>query len=198
MENVEDIKKIASRCLNCKTKPCQKGCPLGNDIPSFIAFIKEGKWKEAYEVLSDTTIMSAVCGEICPHQTQCQGKCVRGIKEEPVQIGRLESYVGEMALREEVYNKADRKKCGKSIAIVGGGPAGLTAAAFLKRKSYNVTIYEQEELLRRYFKLWNTRISFTARKNAKTCSKYIESWYTSQNKMQIWKRHYVRPAKRAI
>lgn len=159
MESVDEIKKMASYCLNCKTKPCQKGCPLGNDIPSFIAYMKEEKWKEAYDVLAKTTILSAVCGKVCPHQSQCQGQCIRAIKQEPVQIGKLEGFLGEIALKEGFYKVKDIKRKHKSIAIVGGGPTGLTAAAFLARNGYDVTIFEKEELLRRDFKLWNSSIS---------------------------------------
>ena len=181
MENAEEIKKMASYCLNCKTKPCQKGCPLGNDIPNFIACMKEEKWREAYDVLANTTVLSAICGNICPHQTQCQGHCVRGIKQEPVQIGKLERCLGEIALKEGFNKVKDMPRKDKSIAIVGGGPAGLTAAAFLAKKGYGVTIFEQEELLRRNFKLWNSRISFILCFGKKSSSVYFRFRSESEN-----------------
>lgn len=89
----EHIQEIASRCLSCTSKPCTKGCPLGNDITDFIRYVKEREYRKAYEVLSDTTILQAVCGRICPHSKQCQGKCIRGIKEKPVSIGEIEAFI---------------------------------------------------------------------------------------------------------
>ena len=141
------IEELASYCLNCKTKPCVKGCPLGNNIPDVINFVKQGKYVEAYNELSKTTIMPSICGKICPHSKQCQGKCTRGIKGEPVQIGRIESYIGDFALENNIkYEKKDTYKK-YSVAIIGAGPAGLTAAAFLAREGINVTIYEKENHL---------------------------------------------------
>lgn len=125
MENIEEIKKKASYCLNCKMKPCQKGCPLGNNIPGFIQKIKEEKYEEAFEILQETTILPAICGEICTHTKQCQGNCVRGIKGEPVQISDLEGFVGRYANE----NKLKIKKIGEDkkqkIAIIGSGPARI-------------------------------------------------------------------------
>ena len=147
MENIEEIQKAASYCLNCKIKPCQKGCPLGNDIPEFISKIKEEKYEEAYKVIEETSVLFALCGKICPHTKQCQGKCVRGIKGEPVQIGKLEAFVGEYVDE----NKIPLRKIGEQkpykIAIIGSGPAGLTAVAYLAKRGYQVTIYEKEEKL---------------------------------------------------
>ena len=91
-KNINEIKQKSEYCLNCKTKPCsQKGCPLENDIPAFIEKIKQEKYEEAYKILSKTTVLPAICGRICPHEKQCQGSCVRGIKGEPVQIGNMEA-----------------------------------------------------------------------------------------------------------
>lgn len=164
-----EIKEKAEYCLNCKNKPCTKGCPLKNNIPEFIKYIKEGRYKDAYGVLSETTVLSAVCGRVCPHNKQCQGNCVRGIKGEPVFIGELEAFIGDMAIKEGwkigkeiedlsegssetfVENKEKQKINGfssiKKVAVVGSGPAGLTCAAFLTRKGYKVTIYEKHEKL---------------------------------------------------
>ena len=144
MENIETIKKEAQYCLNCKSKPCQKGCPLGNDIPGFISKIREEKYEEAFDILQETTVLPAICGEICPHTKQCQGHCIRGIKGEPVQIGKLEAFVGEYANKNNLKIKRleDDKK--QKVAIIGSGPAGLTAGTYLAQRGYKVTIYERE------------------------------------------------------
>lgn len=152
MNQLEEIEKKASYCLNCKTKPCSNnGCPLNNNIPEFINFIKNKDYKNAYKILSKTTVLPGVCGLICPHQKQCQSACVRGIKGSPVQIGSLESFVFEKA-QEEGYRLKDcitikEIENPKKVAIIGGGPAGLTAAAFLKIAGFDVTIYEKYNYL---------------------------------------------------
>ena len=148
---MENINEIANYCLNCKMKPCQKGCPLGNDIPEFIRNIKEENYEQAYRVLSRTTVLESVCGRVCPHMSQCMGKCVRGIKSNPVNIGALEAFVGDMAIQnnyqmDEEDSKVKVKK-NKKIAVVGGGPAGLTCSAFLARSGFDVTIYEKYDKL---------------------------------------------------
>jgi len=156
MEN-EEIKKMANECLSCKTKPCMKGCPLSNDITEFIGYIKQEEYKKAYEKLLDTTVLQAVCGRICPHFKQCQGSCVRGIKGQPVNIGKLESFIGDMAIKEKWGIEKIEENKNKKIAIIGGGPAGLTASSYFARRGYNVTIYEKHQNLRRSFNSWNTR-----------------------------------------
>lgn len=141
-----DIQELTNYCLNCPAKPCsQKGCPLSNDIPTFIKFAKEGNLEEAYRTLSKTTVLGSICGRICPHQKQCQGSCVRGIKGEPVSIGEIEAYVFDYALENGLDKNIEIEKVlqGKKIAVVGGGPAGLTASSFLARKGAKVTIYEK-------------------------------------------------------
>ncbi len=140
----EEISKKANHCLGCKVKMCSKGCPLGNDITQFIAYVKEEKYEEAYHTLCDTTVLSPICGRICPHKSQCEGSCVRGIKGESVSIGNLEAYLGDVAI-EKGYEipKFSNEVKNKKIAIVGGGPAGLTASAQLARYGYDVTIYEK-------------------------------------------------------
>lgn len=144
---MKEIEKKADYCLNCPTKPCSKGCPLENDIPNFINKIKEQNYEQAYNILLDTTVLQAVCGRICPHMKQCRGKCIRGIKGEPVEIGELEAFIGDMAIENKWRIPVMANKSDKKIAVVGGGPAGLTAAAFLKRRGYNVTIYEKHDEL---------------------------------------------------
>ena len=147
----EDIEKIASRCLGCVTKPCRNGCPLGNDITEFIKYVKEKEYKKAYYILADTTVLQSICGRICPHSKQCQGSCVRGIKSEPVGIGRLEAFIGDMAIKEKWDIEKLEKKNGKSVAIVGAGPAGITAGWFLARRGFDVCIYEKHDKLRRTY-----------------------------------------------
>ena len=138
---MEQIKEKANHCLNCVAKPCSnKGCPLGNDIPSFIKAVKEEDYKKAYEILSETTVLQAICGRICPHTKQCEGSCVRGIKAESVDIGKLEAFVGDIAMKENYkLGTVPIEKKNKKIAVVGGGPAGITASAFLLKKGYSVT-----------------------------------------------------------
>lgn len=144
----EEIIKKAEHCLGCKVKMCQKGCPLGNDITEFIRFVKEEKYKEAYEVLSNTTILQPICGRICPHKSQCEGSCVRGIKGESVSIGDLEAYIGDLAIENNYeISKFTNELKNKKVAVVGGGPAGLSCAAHLARNGYKVTIYEKYDKL---------------------------------------------------
>lgn len=146
MEN--NIKQKAEYCLNCKNPQCRIGCPLGNNIPAFIQKVKEDNLEEAYKILCETTVMPAICGRICPHQKQCQGKCVRGIKSDPVSIGEIEAYVGDWALNNSSnllnYSENIQEK-NEKVAVIGGGPSGLTAVAFLRRKGYQVTIYEKQK-----------------------------------------------------
>ena len=144
---MEEINEKANYCLNCKVKPCTKGCPLGNDIPEFINKVKNEEYEEAYKILSNTTVLQAVCGRICPHFRQCQANCVRGIKNEPVSIGELEAYIGDLAIEKGYKIQNTDNKKNKRIAVVGGGPSGLTCAAFLAKNGYDVTIYEKHDKL---------------------------------------------------
>ena len=132
----------AKRCLNCKNKPCQTGCPVGIDIPAFIGKVAEEDFEGAYQVLSASSALPAVCGRVCPQENQCEGKCVRGIKGESVGIGRLERFVADWH-REHVNEALVKPQPnGHKVAIIGAGPSGLTAAGDLAKLGYEVTIYE--------------------------------------------------------
>lgn len=144
----EALKEKVNYCLGCKVKMCQKGCPLGNDITEFIRLMKEEEYEKAYEVLCQTTVLQPICGRICPHKSQCEGSCIRGIKGESVHIGELEAYIGDLAIRNGYKIPKFTKEIHKEkIAIIGGGPAGLSAAANLARNGFNVTIYEKYDKL---------------------------------------------------
>ena len=137
----------ANRCLNCKTKPCQKGCPLENDIPGFIKQVKEENLEEAFKILTNTTVLGAICGRVCPHLKQCMGNCVRGIKSEPINIGKLESYVFDNALEQNFEIEKTSQLQGKKVTVIGRGPPRLTCSAFLSKKGAKVTIYEKQPKL---------------------------------------------------
>lgn len=132
----------AKRCLNCKNKPCINGCPVAVNIPDFIACVAEGKFEEAYEVITRTSSLPAVCGRVCPQETQCEGKCTRGIKGEPVGIGRLERFVADWHMNHATAAPAKPKSNGHKVAVVGSGPAGLTCAGDLAKLGYDVTVFE--------------------------------------------------------
>ena len=132
----------AERCLNCKNQPCVKGCPVNINIPDFISMIKNKDFEGAYEIISKTSSLPAVCGRVCPQETQCESKCTLGIKFEPVGIGRLERFVADWH-NENATKKAEKPASnGKKVAIVGSGPSGLTCAGDLAKKGYEVTVYE--------------------------------------------------------
>ena len=138
----EQAVEEATRCINCKNKPCMNGCPVGVQIPDFISKIAEGKFAEAYEIITQTNSLPAVCGRVCPQETQCESKCVRGIKNEPVAIGRLERFAADYYLNHCERKTPDIKKNGHKVAIIGSGPAGLTCAGDLAKLGYDVTIFE--------------------------------------------------------
>ena len=132
----------AKRCIGCKNKPCQSGCPVGIDIPEFIAHVAEGDFEAAYQVINRSSSLPAVCGRVCPQESQCEGKCTRGIKNEPVAIGRLERFVADWH-RENVHTAPIVPEWnGHKVAVIGAGPAGLTAAGDLAKLGYKVTVYE--------------------------------------------------------
>lgn len=132
----------ASRCLNCKNRPCVSGCPVNVKIPDFIAKVAEGDFKAAYEVIHETSSLPAVCGRVCPQESQCEGKCVRGIKGESVGIGRLERFVADWYMHNVEEKKFDIEKNGKKVAVIGAGPSGLTCAGDLAKNGYSVTVFE--------------------------------------------------------
>ena len=143
----EKVFNASKQCVSCITKPCQTGCPLHNDITSFIKFVKHKDYKSAFYSLCDTTILMPICGRVCPSQSQCQAKCVKGISFTPVEIGFLESYVGDLALKYRWKFPTSEKETNLKVAVVGSGPAGLTCAQFLRRKGIQVTIYEKYDYL---------------------------------------------------
>lgn len=146
----EEIQKYTEQCLNCKIKPCSnKGCPLQNNIPEFIKLLKENNIEEAYYTLLETSILGSICGRICPHFKQCMGSCVRGIKGESVQIGKIEAYISDYGLENDLIKNIEIKNTlkGKKVAVIGGGPAGLTCSYFLAKNGADVTIFEKYQEL---------------------------------------------------
>ena len=132
----------ASRCLNCKNKPCVNGCPVNVRIPEFVAKVAEGKFEEAYEIITSTNSLPAISGRVCPQESQCEGKCVRGIKGESVSIGRLERFCADYHMKHSNAKAEKPQSNGKKVAVVGAGPSGLTCAGDLAKKGYEVTIFE--------------------------------------------------------
>ncbi len=132
----------ALRCLGCKNMPCVAGCPVNIHIPEFIAKVREGDFEGAYEIISKTSSLPAVCGRVCPQETQCEAKCVRGIKGEPVGIGRLERFVADWHNAHSTTPPKTLQKCGHKVAVVGSGPSGLTCAGDLAKLGYDVTVFE--------------------------------------------------------
>lgn len=132
----------AERCLNCKNKPCVGGCPVAIDIPGFITKIKERDFEGAYQIISKSSALPAVCGRVCPQETQCECKCVRGIKGEPVAIGRLERFVADWHNAHATEKPQKPESNGHKCAIIGAGPSGLTCAGDLAKMGYEVTIFE--------------------------------------------------------
>lgn len=132
----------ATRCLNCKNRPCVSGCPVNVQIPDFISLIAKGDFKGAYDKICETSSLPAVCGRVCPQESQCEGKCVRGIKGESVAIGRLERFAADYAMSNLERKAPEIEKNGKKVAVIGAGPSGLTCAGDLARLGYSVTVFE--------------------------------------------------------
>ena len=140
--NGEEAKEEASRCINCKNAQCMKGCPVSINIPGFIEKVKNDDIEGAYQIISESSALPAVCGRVCPQESQCEGKCIRGIKGEPISIGKLERFVADWASENGIKPQGAAEKNGKKVAVIGSGPAGLTCAGDLAKMGYDVTIFE--------------------------------------------------------
>lgn len=140
--NKEEAMEEANRCINCKNAQCVKGCPVAINIPGFIEKVKDGEIEAAYQIISEASALPAVCGRVCPQESQCEGKCIRGIKGEPVSIGKLERFVADWARENGIKPVGAKEKNGKKVAVIGSGPAGLTCAGDLAKMGYEVTIFE--------------------------------------------------------
>ena len=138
----EEAMDEATRCINCKNAKCITGCPVAINIPAFIEQVKDGNFEKAYEVISESSALPAVCGRVCPQESQCEGKCIRGIKGDPISIGKLERFVADWACDNGIKPQANPNKNGHKVAIIGSGPAGLTCAGDLARAGFDVTIFE--------------------------------------------------------
>ena len=140
--NKEEAQCEAERCINCKNAQCIKGCPVAINIPGFIEQVKAGDFEKAYQVISESSVLPAVCGRVCPQESQCEGKCIRGIKGEAISIGKLERFVADWARENGIKPAPATEKKGKKVAVIGSGPAGLTCAGDLAKMGYEVTIFE--------------------------------------------------------
>ena len=140
--NMDEAVEEAQRCMECKNPQCVKGCPVAVDIPNFIGALKKSNIAEAYNVITQSSALPAVCGRVCPQESQCEGKCIRGIKGETVSIGKLERFVADYALENDFKPKKPNEKIDKKVAVIGSGPAGLTCAGDLARLGYDVTVFE--------------------------------------------------------
>lgn len=140
--NLEEAKEEASRCLKCKNAKCMTGCPVAIEIPKFIKEVEEGNIEEAYKIISQSSALPAVCGRVCPQESQCEGVCIRGIKGEPVSIGKLERFVADWAREHGISPEKPEETNGRKVAVIGSGPAGVTCAGDLAKLGYEVTIFE--------------------------------------------------------
>ena len=140
--NMEEAMEEASRCINCKNAKCIQGCPVSINIPAFVKAVKEGNITEAADIIAESSALPAICGRVCPQETQCEGKCIRGIKGDPISIGKLERFVADYSREHGYVPKKPETTNGKKVAIIGSGPAGLTCAGDLAKLGYEVTIFE--------------------------------------------------------
>ncbi len=140
--NKEEAMEEAARCIGCKNAACVKGCPVSIDIPKFIGEVKEGNIEAAYKTISESSSLPAVCGRVCPQESQCEGKCIRGLKGDPISIGKLERFVADWAFENDVHPEPPKEKNGKKVAVIGSGPAGVTCAGDLAKMGYDVTVFE--------------------------------------------------------
>ena len=140
--NKEEAMCEATRCINCRNAQCIKGCPVSINIPGFIEKVKEGDMEAAYQIISESSALPAVCGRVCPQESQCEGKCIRGIKGEALSIGKLERFVADWARENNIKPEGAKEKKGRKVAVIGSGPSGLTCAGDLAKMGYEVTIFE--------------------------------------------------------
>ena len=140
--NKEEAMEEANRCLGCKKAKCMEGCPVSINIPGFVHEVKEGNFEKAYQIISESSALPAICGRVCPQESQCEGKCIRGIKGEAISIGKLERFVADWARENGIRPAAPAEKNGKKVAVIGSGPSGLTCAGDLAKLGYDVTIFE--------------------------------------------------------
>ncbi len=140
--NMEEAREEAGRCINCQNAKCIEGCPVAINIPAFIHQVKEGNIEEASRIISEASSLPAVCGRVCPQESQCEGRCIRGIKGEPISIGKLERFVADYAREHGIKPSVNAEKKGKKVAVIGSGPAGLTCAGELAKTGYDVTVFE--------------------------------------------------------
>ena len=140
--NADEAMEEASRCINCKNAKCMQGCPVSINIPAFVHEVKEGNFEKAYQIISESNALPAICGRVCPQESQCEGKCIRGIKGEAISIGKLERFVADWARENGIRPAAPAEKNGKKVAVIGSGPSGLTCAGDLAKLGYDVTIFE--------------------------------------------------------
>ena len=140
--NADEAMEEASRCINCKNAKCMQGCPVSINIPAFVHEVKEGNFEKAYQIISESSALPAICGRVCPQESQCEGKCIRGIKGEALSIGKLERFVADYARENGIRPQGAEKKNGKKVAVIGSGPSGLTCAGDLAKLGYEVTIFE--------------------------------------------------------
>ena len=140
--NADEAMEEASRCINCKNAKCMQGCPVSINIPAFVHEVKEGNFEKAYQIISESSALPAICGRVCPQESQCEGKCIRGIKGEAISIGKLERFVADWARENGIRPAAPAEKNGKKVAVIGSGPSGLSCAGDLAKLGYDVTIFE--------------------------------------------------------